>query len=94
MRGLMSGLIGKFFGVAAICLFIVYLLASVFRNARRLDRRITEFKKEQEELKNSGVVLNPMQELAQLYNENYADPSSPPRPARQRRPRRNPGKHT
>ncbi len=85
----MSGLVLKLFLVAASCVFIVYLLASVFRSSRKLDRRITEFKKEQEDLKNSGVILNPMQELAQLYNEQYSDvPKRNSSPSTRRNPRR------
>jgi len=80
----MSGLVVKLFGFALICVFIVYLLASAFRNSRRLDHRIKEFKKEQEDLKNSGVILNPMIELANLYNEQEEPRRTSKKPSKRR----------
>lgn len=66
----MSGLIFKFFGIAVAILVIFYSVANTFRKARRLDARIEEYKKSQEEKKRNGVASNPYSELAEIYAEN------------------------
>jgi hypothetical protein len=65
----------KFFGIAIGTMLVLYLVGLVLRSARRLDRRITEFKAEQEALQNQGGPINPYASLAELYNE-----PSPPTP--------------
>ena len=65
----MFGIVFKLFGIAICSVVIVYTAANAFRNARRLDRRITAFKEEQETLKQQGVVLNPYAAMAELYTE-------------------------
>ena len=52
-----------------IVLLVLYSGGSAFRKARKLDARIAEFKREQEERKKAGVV-DPYSELASLYSEN------------------------
>ena len=65
----MYGLIFKMFAVAFACLFIVYSIGTAFRRARRLDRRIRDYKKEQAELARRGGPINPYAGLAGLYAE-------------------------
>ena len=65
----MSGLILKFFGVAVALLVVFYSVANTFRKARKLDARIEEYKKAQEEKKRNGAVQNPYAELAEIYAE-------------------------
>lgn len=68
-------IIFKFFGIAICTMTVIYLIGLVLRSARRLERRIAEFKAEQEDLQNSGGPINPYAALAELYNE----PPPPPR---------------
>ena len=63
----MFGIVFKLFGFAVVIVAIVYMAASAFRNARRLDRRIEAFKAEQEALKQQGVIINPYAAMAELY---------------------------
>jgi hypothetical protein len=67
----------KFFGIAIGAMTVIYLIGLVLRSARRLERKIADFKAEQEALQNSGAPINPYAALAELYNE----PPAPPRPA-------------
>lgn len=75
-------LIAKMFGIAIGLILIVYLVANAFRNGRRLDTRIREFKAEQKSLRESGGPVNPYAELAELYKEQ--DQSSTQRSQRKR----------
>lgn len=59
----------KFFSVAIALLLSFYMLGAAFRKARRLDARIRELKREQEEQARNGVPSNPYAELAALYAE-------------------------
>ena len=74
----MFGIVFKLFGIAIALVVIVYMAAQAFRNARRLDRRVQEFKKEQEELEKRGGPINPYAALAELYSE----PQTPPKKKR------------
>lgn len=65
----MYGFVIKLCLAAIGTVLIVYMAAQAFRNARRLDKRIQEFKAEQEELEKQGKRLNPYAALAELYAE-------------------------
>ncbi len=65
----MLGIVLKLFGVAIGCVMVAYAAANALRSARRLDKRIAEFKAEQEELQKQGITLNPYAALAELYAE-------------------------
>lgn len=69
----MFGVFFKLFGLAAAVVIFVYLAANAFRKARRLDRRIQEFKAEQEALEKKGGPINPYAALAELYAEKTPD---------------------
>ena len=65
----MGGLAFKFVGFA-VCLFaIFYMAAAAFRNSRKLDHRIREFKKEQEDLTMRRGPIDPYAALSELYAE-------------------------
>jgi hypothetical protein len=81
----MHGFILKFFLIVTGVLLMLYLIGQVARSARRLDRRIQEFKSEQEENEKSGKVLNPYAALAELYAEEAKPARKPPRRAGRRR---------
>jgi len=66
---LMGGIVFKFFGIATLIIIVVYMAASAFRRARRLDARIREFRKEQDELTRSGRAQDPYAALAEIYAE-------------------------
>jgi hypothetical protein len=79
----MYGLLFKIFGIALGILLVFYAAATALRSARRLDRRITEFKEEQEELRKRGIIENPYLALAEIYAEDAATrPDSPNRSRR------------
>lgn len=59
----------KLFGLAICLIFVVFGAINAFRNARRLDRRIAEFKAEQEALRKQGKILDPYAAMAELYAE-------------------------
>jgi hypothetical protein len=65
----MFGIVFKFLGVAIALLVVVFGIADTFRKARRLDARIQEFKREQEELAKQRGPANPYADLAELYAE-------------------------
>ena len=65
----MFGIVFKLLGLAIAILVVVYGIANTFRKARRLDARIQEFKREQEELANRRGPANPYADLAELYAE-------------------------
>ena len=65
----MTGIVLKLFGIAIGVVLVVYAAANALRNARRLDRRIAEFKAEQAELEKQGGPINPYAALAELYAE-------------------------
>ncbi len=77
------GLVFKLFGIAIALVIVLYLLANILRSSRRLDRRISDAKKEQEENAKQGKVLDPYAALAELYTDNPAVDSG-----KQRRKRR------
>jgi hypothetical protein len=77
----MYGIIFKLFAITIGLLIVSYLLASALWKARRLDSRIQQFKKEQEEAEKQGRVSNPYAALAELYAED-AQSQNRPRPAR------------
>jgi len=63
----MYGFIFKFFGIAIALLIVFYSAANAFRKARKLDARIREYKREQEDSLRRGVAADPYSELAELY---------------------------
>ena len=65
----MSGILLRFSGIAFCAVMCAYLIASIFRRGRLLNRQIAEFKAEQEALKASGKVIDPYAALAELYAE-------------------------
>jgi hypothetical protein len=65
----MYGFIFKFFAVAVALLVALYTAANTFRNARKLDARVREYKREQEARQRSGGAIDPYSELAELYSE-------------------------
>ncbi len=65
----MIGIVFKLFGIAISLVIVAYMAAQALRSARRLDTRIQEFKKEQEELQKQGAPFNPYAALAELYAE-------------------------
>ena len=65
----MLGILFKLFGMAIAIVLIVFLTANNFRSARRLDARIRQFKKEQEELEKQQGTINPYAALAEIYAE-------------------------
>lgn len=65
----MAVILIKFFGIGIAVIVIIYMAASALRSARRLDRRIREFKKEQEALEKERGTVNPYAALAELYAE-------------------------
>ena len=69
----MGGIVFKMFGIATIIVVIVYMAASAFRRARRLDVRIREFKKEQADLARSGAAQDPYSALAEIYQDQEKD---------------------
>ena len=73
----MFGVVFKLFGLALAIILMVYLGANAFRKSRRLDRRIREFKAEQERLKQQGKVLDPYAALAELYTERTQEKPQP-----------------
>jgi hypothetical protein len=75
----MLGIIFKLFGIAIGAVIVFYMAAQAFRNARRLDTRIQQFKAEQEELQKQGQPFNPYAALAELYAEQTPS-SAPTRP--------------
>ncbi len=65
----MLGIILKLFGAAIGSIAVYYAAATALRSARRLDKRIQEFKEEQEELQKQRGPINPYAALADLYAE-------------------------
>ena len=51
-----------------------FLVGQVFRNVRRLDRRVAEFKAEQQALEERGRTPHPYVALAELYAEEATRP--------------------
>ena len=65
----MYGFIFKFFGVAIALLIAFYSAANAFRKARKLNARIEEYKRDQEENRRRGISVDPYSELAEIYAE-------------------------
>ncbi len=65
----MYGFIFKFFGLAILLLIAFYSAANAFRNARKLDARIEEYQREQEEKRSRGITPDPYSELAEIYTQ-------------------------
>jgi type II secretory pathway pseudopilin PulG len=65
----MIGILFRLFGIGAIVILIVFMAASAFRRARRLDARIRAFRDEQDELTRSGRTQDPYAALADIYSE-------------------------
>ncbi|HLV81220.1 MAG TPA: hypothetical protein VKT32_13110 [Chthonomonadaceae bacterium] len=65
----MLGILFKLFSIAIATVLIIFLAAHNFRSARRLDARIRQFKKEQEELAKQQGPFNPYAALAEIYAE-------------------------
>ncbi|HZP82358.1 MAG TPA: hypothetical protein VFB21_12025 [Chthonomonadaceae bacterium] len=70
----MFGIIFKLFAIAIGLVAVAYMAAQAFRNARRLDARIQQYKAEQEELEKQGKPFNPYAALAELYAEQMPSP--------------------
>lgn len=75
----------RLFAIAVGTCLVVFGAAQVFRNARRLNRRISEFKAEQEALRKQGKVIDPYAALMEIYAEEPPAPTGPIRPARDAR---------
>ncbi|HZT43919.1 MAG TPA: hypothetical protein VFA07_17260 [Chthonomonadaceae bacterium] len=71
----MLGILFKLFGMAIAIVLIVFLATNNFRSARRLDTRIRQFKKEQEELEKQQGPINPYAALAEVYAEQNSPPA-------------------
>ena len=54
-------------------LIAVYYAGGAFKNARRLNSRIEELKRDQEKRKKRGEVQDPYAQLAELYAEQKKD---------------------
>lgn len=65
----MTVFIFKFFLIAISVMLIFFLVGLVFRHARKLDRRIKQFKKEVADAEKQGKPINPYAELSELYSE-------------------------
>jgi type II secretory pathway pseudopilin PulG len=81
----MGGIVFKLFGIAAILILIVYMAASAFRRARRLDARIRAFRDEQDELTRRGRVQDPYAALAEIYTEDEKHERNKTHPSRRKR---------
>lgn len=81
----MIGIFLRLFAVAAGLCMVAFAIASAFRNARRLNRRIADFKAEQEELRNQGRTLDPYAALMEIYAEEPPAPTGPTRSRREAR---------
>jgi hypothetical protein len=81
----MIGILLRLFGIGVGICFIVFGAASAFKSARRLNRRITEFKAEQEELQKQGRAMDPYMALMEVYAEDAPAPTGPPRAGRDAR---------
>lgn len=75
----MLGIFIKMFGIAIGTVLVLFGAANAFRSARRLDRRIAEFKAEQEALQQQGRSIDPYAALAELYAEDRPAPRGPTR---------------
>ena len=73
------GVVFKLFGIAFAIVLFLYLIANILRSSRRLDKRLAEFKKEQEEDARQGKILNPYAALAELYTDSSAQENTKPR---------------
>ena len=71
----MTGIVFKLFGLAILAITIAYMVASAFRQSRRLDARIRALREEQEELARQGKVQDPYAALAEIYAEKNSDKS-------------------
>src|SRR5579859_7839580 len=81
----MIGIFLRLFAIAiGICL-VGFASASAFRSARRLNRRVAEFKAEQEELQKQGKAIDPYAALMEIYAEEPPAPTGPDRSAREAR---------
>lgn len=65
MFGVLFKIIFMVLGACLIC----FAAIQAFRNARRLDRRIAEFKAEQKEMEEQGRSVPPFMALSELYTE-------------------------
>lgn len=81
----MTILILKLFAVAGAVILVAFSAIQAFRNARRLDRRIKEFKQEQEALRQQGKILDPYAAMAELYAEEMPAPRGPTRGSKEAR---------
>jgi hypothetical protein len=76
----MFGMVFKLFAIAIGLVWLVFLAAQAFRNARRLDARIQSFKEEQETLEKRRGPIDPYAALAELTaEEEHKRPSKRPR---------------
>src|SRR5690348_5649661 len=75
----MLGIFLERFAIAMGVVLVVFSAASAFRSARLLNRRITQFKAEQEVLEKQGKAINPYAALAELYAEETPTPRGPAR---------------
>ncbi len=65
----MLGISIKLFVVALGIIAIFYCAASVFRNSRKLQQRMDEFREEQDTYDKKHGARNPYAALAELYQE-------------------------
>ncbi len=64
----MGWMLFRFVWIAVGTLAVLAVLIQVRRNAQRLDKKIKEFKAEQENLQNTPGPINPYAAMAELYN--------------------------
>jgi hypothetical protein len=62
----MFGIVLKLFAIAGGATLAVWAAATALRSSRQLDRRIKEFKAEQEERERTGRPIDPYSEFADL----------------------------
>ena len=65
----MIGVLFKIIFLVLGAFLICFAAGQAFRNARRLDRRIAEFKAEQKEMEEQGRSVPPFMALSELYME-------------------------
>lgn len=69
----MLGIVFKLFFIAVCAVTALFMLAGTLRKSRLLNRRIEDFKAEQDELRRSGRSADPYSALAELYAARSAD---------------------
>ena len=68
----MPGIVLKLFGLAILGVSVLFMVASAFRQSRRLNARIRAHKEEQRELARLGKVEDPYAALSEIYKDHDA----------------------